>query len=91
MMFAHRSERLATRLTKPLWMLSKLLGKKKHLAAVYDTRPTPGDKHQFDPYFVAMCDDCGWIGAIRRSSEAAFADAHDHTPHVLDAIKRPLG
>ena len=68
-----------------------MFSKKKHWAAVYDTRPIPGDKHQFEPYFVAMCDDCDWIGEIRQSSEAAFADAAEHTPHFLDAIKRPLG
>jgi len=65
--------------------------KKKHWATVYDTRPIPGDKHQFEPYFVAMCDQCDWLDESHTRSEDAFKDAYSHTPHVLDAMKRPIG
>ena len=61
----------------------------EHHAAVYDTRPIPGDESQFEPYFVAMCD-CEWFGDARKTSEEAFRDAYAHTPNV-DEEKRPVG
>ena len=64
--------------------------KKEHHAAVYDTRPNPGDKEQFDPYFVAICE-CDWLGDIRESSEEAFRDAYGHTENVDEEVKRPVG
>jgi hypothetical protein len=63
--------------------------KKEHHAAVYDTRPIPGDKNQFEPYFIAMCE-CDWIGDVRQSSEEAFRDAYAHTEKVDEELKRPL-
>ena len=62
----------------------------EHHAAVYDTRPIPGDKNQWDPYFVAICD-CDWLGDIRESSEEAFHDAYGHTVNVDEELKRPVG
>jgi len=62
----------------------------EHHAAVFDTRPIPGDKNQFEPYFVAICD-CQWLGDIPDSSEEAFGDAYKHTPNVAEEVKRPLG
>jgi hypothetical protein len=62
----------------------------EHRAAVYDTRPIPGDKEQFDPYFVAMCD-CDWVAETRDSSEEAFRDAYAHTSNVDEEVKRPVG
>ena len=64
--------------------------KKEHRAAVYDTRPIPGDKEQFDPYIVAICE-CGWLGDFYQSSEEAFRDAYKHTDQVDEEVKRPLG
>jgi hypothetical protein len=69
----------------------RLLGRKEHLAAGYDTRPIPGDRHQFDPYFVAMCEGCDWVGDFHAVSEDAFEDAYEHTPSVDRVVKRPLG
>jgi hypothetical protein len=66
------------------------LFRKKHQAAVYDTRPRPGDKEQFDPYFVAICE-CDWLGEVRARSEEAFRDAHAHTENVDADVKRPVG
>ena len=66
-----------------------LFRKKGHHAAVYDTRPIPGDKNQFEPYFVAMCE-CDWVGDVRESSEEAFRDAYAHTDNVEEEPKRPL-
>jgi hypothetical protein len=63
---------------------------KPHLVAVYDTRPSPGDRGGSDPYFVAICD-CGWVGPSRQSSEEAFHDAYTHDSHVEDQIRRPIG
>ena len=73
-------------------MLERLFKKKEveHRAAVYDTRPIPGDENQFDPYFVAICD-CDWLGDIRASSEEAFSDAYRHTENVDTDLKRPVG
>jgi hypothetical protein len=70
--------------------LFKKRNQTEHHAAVYDTRPIPLDKNQFDPYFIAMCD-CDWIGETRETSEEAFVDAYAHTPNVDDAMKRPVG
>ena len=64
--------------------------KKEHHAAVYDTRPKPGDKDQFEPYFVALCE-CDWYGDVRQSSEEAFRDAYQHTQNVDEDVKRPVG
>ena len=63
--------------------------KKAHHAAVYDTRPIPGDKNQFEPYFIAMCE-CNWIGDVRQSGDEAFRDAYAHTENVDEEMKRPL-
>ena len=51
-----------------------LFRKKGHHAAVYLTRPIPGDKNQFEPYFVAMCE-CDWVGDVRESSEEEIGRA----------------
>jgi hypothetical protein len=64
--------------------------KKEHRAAVYDTRPIPGDKIQFEPYFIALCE-CDWIGDVRQSSEEAYRDAYAHTDKVDEDLKRPVG
>jgi len=62
----------------------------EHHAAVYDTQPLPGDKNQFEPYFVAICS-CDWLGGIRESREEAFRDAFGHTENVDEEVKRPVG
>lgn len=62
----------------------------EHRAAVYDTRPIPGDKHQFEAYFIAICD-CGWAGDARESSDEALRDAYEHTPTVEEVVQRPVG
>ena len=62
----------------------------EHHAAVYDTRPIPGDPNQFDPYFIALCD-CDWFGEGRDTSAEAFLDAYAHTSNVDEEIKRPVG
>jgi len=55
--------------------------KKEHAAAVNDTRPISGDKHQFEPYVVAMCE-CDWVGDFHTTVEDAFRDAFEHTENV---------
>jgi hypothetical protein len=73
------------------WMRLFKSKPKEHHAAVYDTRPKPGDtRNNFEPYFIAICD-CDWSGDARKSSEEAFHDAHAHTPNVDDYLKRPVG
>ena len=67
----------------------RLFGRKEHRAAVYDTRPHPGEE-QFEPYFVAICE-CDWLGDTQASSEEAFRDARAHTSNVDEEVKRPLG
>ena len=66
------------------------LRKKHHAAAVHDVRPLPGDKDQFEPYFVALCE-CDWFGDIRDHPDDARRDAEQHTPNVAEEIKRPVG
>ena len=62
-----------------------------HLVHIYDVRPDPNDaKHQFEPYFMAGCD-CGWIGAIRSSSDEATLEGYDHDPSVAPGLERPVG
>jgi hypothetical protein len=62
----------------------------EHLVAVYDTRPMPGDKNQFEPYYVAICD-CGWLGRTHDTSPPAFEDAHNHSVNVESTMRRPVG
>jgi hypothetical protein len=61
-----------------------------HRVAVYDTRPSPDDAEQFEPYFVAICE-CDWLGNIRDNALDAFADARAHDENVDPEIKRPVG
>ena len=68
----------------------RFLKKKEHRAAVYDTRPHPADKEQFEPYFIALCE-CDWYGQPRDNPDDARADAYRHTHNVEDEVKRPIG
>jgi hypothetical protein len=61
----------------------------EHRAAVYDVRPIPGDKTQFEPDYLAMCD-CEWFGDARASSEEAFRNAYAHTANVDDRLRHPV-
>jgi hypothetical protein len=80
----------------PIYWLWTRLGRvrrhptRKHNIAVYDTRPRAGDKHQFDPYYVAVCS-CGWIGNPSKDVEEANHDARVHVPGVNPPLHRPVG
>lgn len=62
-----------------------------HVVSVIDARPLPGDgEHEFEPYFVAICD-CGWTGRICTTSDEAFANARTHSDTVKPGLERPVG
>ena len=65
------------------------LRRRQHWVEVHDVRPIPDDRHQFDPYFAAICE-CGWVDAPLDSEGAARTSAAEHSPTVYPDLKRPL-
>ena len=71
----------------------------EHVVEVLDVRPLPGDRHQYDPYFVAVCsaDDCDWTSAPIGRDEAhpdpegsVREEARSHSS-TITGPQRPLG
>jgi hypothetical protein len=61
-----------------------------HYVEVMDVRPSPDEKEDFEPYFVAICD-CGWVGLPVSGPGEAFEEARLHSPLVSDEVRRPVG
>lgn len=71
----------------------------EHVVEILDVRPPPGDRHPYDPYFVAVCsaDDCDWTSAPIGRDEAhpdpersVREEASSHSSTVTGP-QRPLG
>ena len=65
-----------------------------HVVTVHDVRPLEGERHSFDPYFVALCT-CDTQPKVRDAESVARKDAHEHAARTGGAVEpdvhRPVG
>jgi hypothetical protein len=59
----------------------------EHTVAVYEGPRPRRRRSQSRQRFIAICE-CGWLGAVRGSSEEAFNDAVGHDANVIEEVRQ---